>query len=78
MWEQHLQSREKEAILLEYLEREFNEPQKEMAACRHRQVLSKETVAPGQRTSLSLQAQSEESQLTWDLAQESHSVGELL
>ena len=76
MREQRLQSRQEAVILLEDLEREPNEPQKEMAACRHRQVPSTETVAPGQQTSLSLQAQPEESQLTWDRARNSHLVGE--
>lgn len=63
-------SGEEAVILLEDLERELSEPQHEMAACRHRQVPSKERVAPGEQTSPSLQSHPEEPQLTRDSAGE--------
>uniref|UniRef100_A0A2K6EXV6 Zinc finger and SCAN domain containing 9 n=1 Tax=Propithecus coquereli TaxID=379532 RepID=A0A2K6EXV6_PROCO len=64
-------------ILLEDLERELDEPQHEMVGHRHRQeVLSKDIVPLGEQTSLSLQFQPKELQLTCDHAQEAHPIGE--
>ncbi|XP_077608530.1 zinc finger and SCAN domain-containing protein 9 isoform X2 [Crocuta crocuta] len=75
--EHHLESGEEAVILLEDLEKELDEPQLEMAAYRQgREVCSREMVPEGEQTSLSLQPQPEEPQLTRDTSQESHPTGE--
>ncbi|XP_021571050.1 zinc finger and SCAN domain-containing protein 9 isoform X2 [Carlito syrichta] len=71
------ESGEEAVILLEDLERELDEPQHEMVAHRHRQeVLSKEIVPLGKQTSLSLQSQPKEPQLTCDPAHKSQPIEE--
>ncbi|XP_023597175.1 zinc finger and SCAN domain-containing protein 9 [Trichechus manatus latirostris] len=71
------ESGEEAVTLLEDLERELDESQHEMVAHRCRQeVLFKERVPLGEQTSLSLQSQPKERQLTCDHAQEPHPVGE--
>ncbi|XP_065768104.1 zinc finger and SCAN domain-containing protein 9 [Muntiacus reevesi] len=71
------ESGEEAVILLEDLERELDEPQHEMVACRQEQeVLSKETVSLEAQMSLAFQSQPKEPQLTCDPAQEPHPIGE--
>ncbi|KAB0363789.1 hypothetical protein FD754_007945 [Muntiacus muntjak] len=59
------ESGEEAVILLEDLERELDEPQHEMVACRQEQEMS-----------LAFQSQPKEPQLTCDPAQEPHPIGE--
>lgn len=70
------ESGEEAVILLEELERELDEPQHEMVTHIHRQDLSREKVPLGEQSSLSLQCQPAEPQLTCDPAQESHPSGD--
>nr|XP_020745867.1 zinc finger and SCAN domain-containing protein 9-like isoform X2 [Odocoileus virginianus texanus] len=71
------ESGEEAVILLEDLERELDEPQHEMVACRQEQeVLSKETVSLEAQMSLAFQSQPKEPQLTHDPAQEPHPIRE--
>ncbi|KAM9739400.1 zinc finger and SCAN domain-containing protein 9-like [Dama dama] len=71
------ESGEEAVILLEDLERELDEPQHEMVACRQEQeVLSKETVSLEAQMSPAFQSQPKEPQLTHDPAQEPHPIGE--
>nr|XP_055119951.1 zinc finger and SCAN domain-containing protein 9 isoform X1 [Symphalangus syndactylus]XP_055119952.1 zinc finger and SCAN domain-containing protein 9 isoform X1 [Symphalangus syndactylus] len=71
------ESGEEAVILLEDLERELDEPQREMVAHRHRQeILCKEMVPLAEQTPLSLQSQPKEPQFTCDSAQKCHSIEE--
>ncbi|XP_012905160.1 zinc finger and SCAN domain-containing protein 9 [Mustela putorius furo] len=70
------ESGEEAVILLEDLERELDEPQHEVVAHTQGQEVLSEEVPLGAPTSLSLQSQAEEPQLTCDTAQQPHTVGE--
>ncbi|KAG8505926.1 Zinc finger and SCAN domain-containing protein 9 [Galemys pyrenaicus] len=75
--EQCPESGEEAVILLEDLEREFDESQHETVARRHREgILSKETVLQEQQTSLNVPFQPKEPQPTCDPALEPHPMGE--